>query len=481
MKKVLKQAMDELRSQGVDYADARRVIGTSEILVMKNGKLETASVMESRGFGIRVLAGGAWGFSSSSVETTEKVREVAAQAVAIAKASASVGKAGVVLDNREPVVDRYESSYEEDPFEVPLSDKLAILSDCCAGMSRTEGVKLATASMMSFKNDKLFVSTDGSEIEQLIVETGGGIAATAMNDAGERQTRSYPASFRGDYATRGFEFTRSLELAAHADEIGAESLELLNADECPAVNTTLIIGGTQLALQVHESCGHPIELDRVFGTEASYAGTSFLTTDKLGSFRYGSKIVNIVADATCPGGLGSFGYDDEGVPAQRTDIVRQGVFTGYLSSRETAPVIGQSSSGTMRADGWNRIPLVRMTNINLLPGSGTLEELIADTDDGIFVDSNKSWSIDQRRINFQFGCEIAWEIKNGKRTRMLKNPVYTGITPEFWGNCDAICGEEEWHIFGIPSCGKGEPGQAAHVGHGVAPSRFQHVEVGGKR
>ena len=481
MKELLKQAMDELRSQGVEYADARRVIGTSEILVMKNGKLETASVMESRGFGIRVLAGGAWGFSSSSLQTPEAVREVAAQALAIAKASALVGGGGVVLDERDAVVDRYESGYDEDPFEVPLSDKLSILAECCAGMSGTEGVKLSTASMMSFKNDKLFVSTDGSEIEQFIVETGGGIAATAMNDAGERQTRSYPASFRGDYATRGFEFTRSLELAAHADQVGAEALELLNADECPAVHTDLIIGGTQLALQVHESCGHPIELDRVFGTEASYAGTSFLTTDKLGSFQYGSGIVNIVADATCEGGLGTFGYDDEGVPAQRTEIVTDGVFKGYLSSRESAPKIGQRSSGTMRADGWNRIPLVRMTNINLLPGAGTLEDLIADTDDGIFVDSNKSWSIDQRRINFQFGCEIAWEIKKGKRTRMLKNPVYTGITPEFWGGCDAICGEEEWHIFGIPSCGKGEPGQTAHVGHGVAPARFKSVEVGGKR
>jgi TldD protein len=258
-------------------------------------------------------------------------------------------------------------------------------------------------------------------------------------------------------------------------------VELLRADECPSRNTTLIIGGTQLALQVHESCGHPIELDRVFGTEASYAGTSFLSIDKLGGFRYGSDIVNIVADATSPGGLGSFGYDDEGVPAQRTDIVREGIFSGYLMSRETAPRIGLRSNGTMRADGWSRIPLVRMTNISLLPGQGTLADIIADTEDGIFIDSNKSWSIDQQRLNFQFGCEIAWEIKNGRLGRMLKNPVYTGITPEFWRSCDAIAGEEEWHIWGIPSCGKGEPGQTAHVGHGTSPARFRGVEVGVKK
>ncbi len=477
MKEILKEAMNELKRRGVDYADARRVRTLSEILVMKNGVLETASLNESEGFGVRVLNGGAWGFSSSSEMTADKVREVADRALSISKASAKVGGGTVLLDGQRAVTDTYRNEVEEDPFEVPLSDKLSILEASCAGMARTDDVKFATASMMNWKNEKLFVSTEGSEIEQTIIEAGGGIAATAM-DGDDRQTRSYPASFRGDYATQGFEFTRSLDLAGHAEQTGREAAELLRADECPARNTTLIMGGTQLALQVHESCGHPIELDRVFGTEASYAGTSFLTVEKLKELRYGSEIVNIVADATVPGGLGTFGYDDEGVPGQRTDIVKDGMFVGYIMSRETAPRIGLRSNGTMRADGWNRIPLVRMTNINLLPREGTLEEIIADTKDGIFVDSNKSWSIDQRRINFQFGCEIGWEIKNGKRVRMLKNPVYTGITPEFWGGCDAIAGPEEWHVWGIPSCGKGEPGQSAHVGHGVSPSRFRNVEVG---
>ena len=477
MKDILKEAVDLLRQKGVEYADARRVKTLSEILVMKNGALETASLNESEGFGIRVLKDGAWGFSSSSEMTPEKVREVAGQALAIAKASARVSDGKILLDGQRAVVDAYSNPVEEDPFSVPLEDKLSILSAACADMSKTGEVRFATASMMNWKNEKLFVSTEGSEIEQTIVEAGGGIAATAM-DGDDRQTRSYPASFRGDYATAGFEFTRSLDLVGNAERVGREAAELLRADDCPARKTDLIIGGTQLALQVHESCGHPIELDRVFGTEASYAGTSFLTVDKMGELKYGSDIVNIVADATAPGGLGTFGYDDEGVPAQSADIVRDGVFVGYLMSRETAPRIGLRSNGTMRADGWNRIPLVRMTNVNLLPREGTLEEIIADTKDGIFVDSNKSWSIDQRRINFQFGCEIAWEIKDGKRVRMLKNPVYTGITPEFWGGCDAIAGPEEWHIWGIPSCGKGEPGQAAHVGHGVSPARFRNVEVG---
>ena len=477
MKELLKDAMEQVRRKGAEYADARHVRGLNEILVMRNGELETASVTESEGFGVRVLLDGAWGFSSSSTMTPAKVVEVAERALAIARASRTVGTSKVVLDGRPAAKDRWANRVQEDPFAVSLSDKVGILGTCCERMSKVNGIRFATASMQNWKTEKAFVATDGSDIEQVITESGGGISATAM-EGDERQTRSYPASFRGDYSTAGFEFTRALRLPDHADRIAREAIELLKADECPTKKTALIIGGSQLALQVHESCGHPIELDRVFGTEASYAGTSFLTTEKMGSFRYGSNLVTIVQDATAPGGLGSFGYDDEGVRAQRTDVVREGIFQGYLTSRETAPRIGRASNGAMRADGWNRIPIVRMTNVNLLPGKGSLADLIADTKDGIFIDCNKSWSIDQRRLNFQFGCEVAWEIKDGKLGRMLKNPVYTGITPEFWGSCDAVAGPGEWHIWGIPSCGKGEPGQSAHVGHGVSPTRFQNVQVG---
>jgi len=198
----------------------------------------------------------------------------------------------------------------------------------------------------------------------------------------------------------------------------------------------------------------------------------------LNKLKYGSDIVNITADATTPGGLGTFGFDDEGVKAQRTPIVKNGRFVGYLTSRETAPVIGQRSNGAMRADGWNRLPIIRMTNINLEPGTWKLDNLIADTPRGIFFDLNKSWSIDDKRLNFQFGAECAWEIKKGKLGRMLKNPVYTGITPEFWNSCDAVCDDKHWHVWGIPNCGKGEPMQSAHVAHGTSPARFQNVKVG---
>ena len=226
----------------------------------------------------------------------------------------------------------------------------------------------------------------------------------------------------------------ALELAGNAQRIAEEAVALLTAPQCPSGEMTIIIDASQVGLQVHESCGHPIELDRVLGMEASFAGTSFLTLDKLGTLRYGSDVVNIDADATAPGGLGTFGFDDEGVPAQNVPIVAAGEFVGYLTSRETAPIIGRNSMGSSRAWGWNRIPIIRMTNINLRPGAaGTLEDLIADTDDGIYVETNKSWSIDDRRLNFQFGTQAGWLIKNGKRMQLVKNPTYTGITPQFWG------------------------------------------------
>jgi TldD protein len=277
----------------------------------------------------------------------------------------------------------------------------------------------------------------------------------------------------------GFEAVRAMDLPGNAQRIAEEAVALLSAEECPSGPMTLVIDSSQMALQVHESCGHPIELDRVLGMEASFAGTSFLTLDKLDTLRYGSEIVNIDADATAPGGLGTFGFDDEGVPAQNVPIVSSGRFVGYLTSRETAPIIGRRSMGSSRASGWNVIPLIRMTNVNLRPGdAGSLDDLIADTDDGIFFSTNRSWSIDDRRLNFQFGTQIGWRIRNGKRAEMIRNPTYTGITPEFWGSCDAICSDSEWQLWGVPNCGKGEPMQTHRVGHGAAPARFRNVQVG---
>jgi TldD protein len=347
-----------------------------------------------------------------------------------------------------------------------------------AAMARVPGVAIREGNMVAGRERKTFASLAGAWIEQEIVEAGGGIEATAVNES-EMQQRSYPNSFGGQSVTGGFEAVRALNLAEHAQETAELAVALLDAPQCPSGEMDLILDSTQVALQIHESCGHPTELDRVFGTEASFAGTSFLTTDKLDQLRYGSDLVNIDADATAPGGLGTFGYDDEGVPAQKVPLIDGGLLVGYLTSRETAPRIGRNSMGSARAWMWSNIPLIRMTNINLRPGdAGSLEDLIADTRDGIFMSINKSWSIDDRRLNFQFGDQAGWIIKNGKRTQLVRNPTYTGITPQFWGSCDAICSSDEWTLWGLPNCGKGEPVQTGHVGHGAAPARFRNVKVG---
>ncbi|HOJ23444.1 MAG TPA: TldD/PmbA family protein, partial [Armatimonadota bacterium] len=362
----------------------------------------------------------------------------------------------------------------------PLEEKISLLLDADAALRREPRVTVSEARMAFFREEKTFASTEGAYLEQVKTESGAGVAATAT-ESGEAQTRSYPAAFGGDFAAAGYEFIESLDLEQGAETAGQEAAALLDAPQCPSGVTDLILEGQQLALQIHESCGHPVELDRVFGTEASYAGTSFLTTDKLDTFQYGSDAVTLVADATIEGGLGSFAYDDEGVPAQRVPLVEEGIFRGYLSSRETAARIGRTSSGAMRADGWNRIPLIRMTNINLEPGDWSLDEMIEETQEGLLLSTNRSWSIDDKRLNFQFGTEAAWEIRNGRLGRLLKNPTYTGITYQFWRACDAVARREEWRVWGIPNCGKGEPCQVAHVGHGASAARFRGVRVGVRR
>lgn len=478
MKDLTDRALNSASMLGATYADVRVVHRENQVIQAKNALIEGISQSVSRGFGVRVLVDGAWGFASSSVITPAEIGETTRQAIRIAQASARVRGRPVELGPPVAHVDTYTTPVEIDPFQVPLEDKTGVLIAATRKMQAVDGIVVAQASMECIREHKWFANSEGAFIEQTIIETGGGMECTSSGD-GDVQKRSYPNSFGRHQGTGGYEFIEAMDLPGHAQRTAEQAVALLTARQCPSGATTVILDGTQVALQIHESCGHPIELDRVFGTEAAYAGTSFLTTDKLGSFRYGSEHVNIAADATLPGGLGTFGYDDEGVPAQRTPIVREGIFVGYLTSRETAQQLGQEqSNGTMRASGWNRIPLIRMTNVSLEPGDWTLEDLIADTEEGIYMETNKSWSIDDKRLNFQFGTEIAWEIRDGKLGDMLKNATYTGITPEFWRSCDAVCGRSDWTLWGTPNCGKGQPPQIAHTGHGAAPARFRNVQVG---
>ncbi|MFN2465171.1 MAG: TldD/PmbA family protein [Candidatus Dormibacteria bacterium] len=473
------RALDAAKSAGASYADARWESTRRQALSVKLGRVEGLEEDVSAGLGIRVLVGGAWGFASTNDPGPAAAERAGREAVAVARASVLVHRVGVDLGTAVVARGTYRGPCEVDPFSINVDEKLALLLEADKGLQTGADIRVTSASSACNHWHKIFMSTEGSDLEQEAWETGAGLESVAVRN-GEMQRRSYPNSFGRQMGQGGWELVRAMRLVEEAPRAADEACALLRADLCPSGTTTVIIDSSQVGLQVHESCGHPTELDRVFGMEAAYAGTSFMTPDLLGSLQYGSDKVTIVADATVPGALGTFGWDDEGVAAQRVNLVQAGLFTGYLSSRETASQLspGSQSMGSMRADGWNRIPLIRMTNINLEPGESSLDQMIAETDDGIFMSTNKSWSIDDRRLNFQFGTEVAWEIKNGKLGRMLRNPNYAGITPEFWNSCDAVGGRDEWRMWGLTNCGKGEPGQSMRVGHGAPPARFRNVRVG---
>jgi len=473
MRKFTKRIIDNLKTKKVDYGDVRVVERETELIVVKNGVIEAITHTTDIGFGIRVLKDSAWGFSSSNHITNKEADKVMKNALSIARASARVRSTNnIVLSSIAPQKGTYYTQVNINPLSVSLDNKIDLLLVCDKIMRQDNRIRVSTGFLRFNKAKNHFASTEGSFINQEMIYSGGSIEVFAM-DKEEMQSRSY-----GNYNQAGYEFINALDFISNAERIRDEAVMLLSAKPCPQIETTVILDAEQMVLQTHESCGHPTELDRVLGTEASYAGTSFMTMDKLNKLQYGSEIINIVADATTPGGLGTFGWDDEGVPSQKIYLVKQGKFVGYLSSRETATIINAKSSGAMRADGWNRIPLIRMTNINLVPGTWNFEDMVADTRKGVFMTTNKSWSIDDKRLNFQFACELARKIDNGKLTEIYKNPTYTGITPQFWRNCDALGNKDTWQLFGVPNCGKGEPGQSAFVGHGTVPARFRNVQIG---
>jgi TldD protein len=482
VKDIAQLALDTATQRGATYADARIVDERNRTLTTKSGKVGGAYDSESLGIGVRVIANGAWGFAAVDDLSRAAVEAAAARAVEIAKASATVKSQELRIAPEKPAVADWSSPCEIDPFTTSIEENIELLLAIDRELALVQGVTLAEGNLNFRRYDQWFYSSEGAEIHQLRHMTGAGYAAYSFEGT-EIQKRSYPNSFGGQYQNRGFELISELKLLENARRIGEEAVALHRAEQPPHGNMTVVLDSSQLGLQIHESVGHPIELDRVLGMEANFAGTSFLTVDKLRNLRYGSPMVNVVADATPAHGpgLGTFAYDDEGVASQRTPIITNGEFTGYISSRETAHSIGESrSNGTMRAEGWNRLPLIRMTNISLLPGEKPMSfaDLVSSTDKGIYMQTNRSWSIDDKRYNFQFGCEIAWEIKGGKLGRIIKNPSYSGITTEFWNSMDAVCSRDEWTLWGTPNCGKGQPQQVMGTGHGAAPARFRNIKVG---
>jgi TldD protein len=474
MRELCDEAVSAALAAGASYADARVVLRRNQTVATRNRRVDRLDDTETEGLGVRVLVGGAWGFACDRRLTTDGAQAAAAKASAFAKAAP--GSHSRELAPVEPAQGEFRTAVEQDPFAISLADKV---EHClrAEGALEHNDVKVTAAFVRAQREHKVFVSSEGAAIEQELYECGGGIDAMATGD-GLTQIRSHPSAHGGSSAQAGWEYVESLAFEREAPRVAEQAAALLRADPCPSLVTTVVIDAEQMELQVHESVGHPTELDRVYGTEAAYAGTSFLKPEDLGSLRYGSEHMNITTDPTTPGGLGTFGFDDEGVAAERQSVVAEGVLRGFLTSRETAARIGQGTGGSMRADSWSRMPLVRMTNLHLEPGEGSLDDLIAGVDDGIFLQTNKSWSIDDKRLNFQFGTQVAWEIKQGKLGRMLRDATYTGQTPVFWGSLNAVAGPDEWRLHGLTNCGKGQPGQHAHVSHGTSPARFRNVQVG---
>ena len=477
----LRAGLDALgRVPEVRYAEVRFVEEVTERLRVRDGRPEQVATSTSSGVAVRVLGSKTWGFACTPETSEAAVVAAARRAATIARASSVAATPAVVFPEMAPSTGSYATRGAVDPFDVPLDTKLAAL-DAPVRALRDGEPRVATAEawMEWTRLRKRLVTSEGTDVRQSLSYGACGMHVYVAGADGASQRRSYPTFQGGEGFQGGYERVAGLDLVGNAERVRDEALSLLTAPACPTSTRDLLLGSSQMALQIHESCGHPTELDRALGSEISLAGGSFMQPGMLGKLQYGSPLVTIVADATSASGNGTFGWDDEGVPAGKRALIERGLFVDYLSSRETAAALGRASTGTMRADSWNRTPIIRMVNVSLEAGAaGTLEDLVAATDDGLLVATDKSWSIDDIRLNFQFSCEIAWEIKHGKRTRLLRDPFYTGITPRFWGSCDAICDEREWRLWGINSCGKGDPMQVMNVGHGASAARFRDVTVG---
>jgi len=470
------RVLDTATARGASYADVRFERTHTERIEVRNGDVATFADDRSDGFGVRALVDGAWGFAASARFDTASLDDAAARAVAMARAGARASATRIGRAPARAYVDTYATPQERDPASVPLGERVALLLEAERALHAAPTIAVGSAWIDLWRTDKTFYSTIGSRIAQSIAQSGAGMSALAVG-GGDAQIRMWPGD-RGLYYGGGWEAVERAALRENAQRIGEEAHQLLDAPQCPSGTFDVILGGSQVSLQIHESCGHAAELDRIMGWEANFSGTSFLDPAERGRLHYGSPIVTIEIDNTMPRGFATCGYDDEGTKSVRSDVIRDGILVGFESSNDTAAAIGETSTSCVRAESWQHVPMIRMCNLSLLPGTVPFEHLFDDVRDGIYMEANRSWSIDDRRLNFQFGCQIGWEIKNGKRGRILKNPTYGGVTPVFWNACDAIGDRDSWFEWGTPNCGKGEPMQTGRTTQAAAPARFRNVAVG---
>ena len=471
-------ALEAATSAGADYAEVRLVSRRREMNDYRNGSIELSNDTRDVGVGIRAFVNGRWGYGGTNLLHSQSVVDASMAAVEGARVSGGPGADVTPFEIPAAVRAQYETPMGRDPFEVSSREKANLMSEAHNVMLSKEGVKMARGGFVAHRQETTFLASNGSDAHQRITLSGGGISAIASAN-GDVQVRSYPKSFEGNVLQGGFDLVEGMDLVGHAGRIAEEAVALTGAEPTPSAVKTIILDGSQLYLQIHESVGHPTELDRVLGGEISLAGGSFLRPESRDAFRYGSEHVSLTADSTTPLGPGTYAFDDEGTPATRSPIIDRGQFVGFLCGRESAGRIGCKGAAASRSESWSRPPIDRMVNVNLEPGQGSTEALISGVEDGLLLAANKSWSIDDLRLNFQFSCEIAYEIKAGKLTgKIFKNPIYYGVSPQFWASCSGIAGPEDWQMWGVLYCGKGDPGQLMYVGHGCAPARFDNVQVG---
>jgi TldD protein len=479
-------ALAEAKKQGATYCDIRinryRDQFSGWRMSPQRGGTQTDEVpfvndRQSFGFGVRVIAKGQWGFAASPIVNATEIARITREAVIVAKANSAVQAQPVRLAPTKSYVDRWVSPHEKDPFEVSVNEKLDLLHNAASTIKKNEKVMTAFGALGFHSEDKYFASSEGSSIQQYILQVYPTLNATAVDfKNGVSRSRSYQVAPQA----RGWEYVPMMNLGENARRIAGEVVEHLSAPSVTAGKKDLVLLPSHLALTIHESIGHSTELDRALGYEANYAGTSFLTTDKMGKFRVGSDLVNFFGDRTTEFGLSTVKYDDDGVKTTRFPIIEKGIFTHYQTIRDQAHLVGETESrGCCYADSWSSVPFQRMPNVWLAPAETdtTLDDLVGGVEDGVLIEGNGSYSIDQQRYNFQFGGDAFWEIKGGKKRGMVSRVAYQARTPDFWQACDGIAGRAYWQQYGLPNDGKGEPTQINAMSHGCAPTRFRQINV----
>ena len=482
MKDLADVALDLARARGASYADIRISRTLNQFINTREQRVENVTNTESFGFGVRVLVDGAWGFAASSNVIKDEIARVAERAISIARANRVIQKNRITLVPVAKYPDaKYTTPVGRDPFTVPLSEKADYLLKVNAEALKVKGPgpMFVNSNMFFTKEEKYFASTEGSYIEQTLIRSWPTFTVTSVNmQTGRFEQRTSLGSPIG----KGYEVVAEYDLIGEAPRAAEQAIQKHTAKPVEPGRKDLVLDPTNLWLTIHESIGHPTELDRVLGYEANYAGTSFATRDKLGKFQYGSRFINIKGDKIQRDGLATCGWDDDGVKTKKWDIIKDGVLISYQTVRDNAAVIGlKESHGSAYADSWGDVAFQRMPNVSLMPANGgqkiSADDLIADVKDGVFIEGDGSFSIDQQRYNFQFGGQIFWEIKNGKKIGLLRDVAYQSRTPDFWNSCDGIGSREFYRMGGSYFDGKGEPGQINAVSHGCPPARFRRINI----